>query len=221
MKRIVLLCLCFLSSLSICDVFAQDRLEYLLSDMHSMRNTTYTQKGDSRRLTKKSYTGQRKSKFHLEIYKYLNVLEGEGVLTLQKDSIFIYGYQEKKGRIGEIIIKCSDGIFLMQSPNKESIPYLKFDTFGELLNSVRPDYDERQINTEYLLVNTAFIKNTDDFIKLLKKVRNPAILEQNKNFIWKIIVNDNVIISDELISYDAIIFSPDVYEWLADNKVEG
>ena len=214
MKRILIYSLCLVAFLGTsANLNAQKSVSSLLKEHHPMLNVSCFTSGDSIDLKHNSINGRRNTEFYNEISSHIDQLEKEGKINPQNDTILIYGSFAAlvaNQKIDELIIRSNQGWFLMNSSNVGQ--FQQFKEFSDVLDVIRQFYSETQIASEILFIDAAC--TADDFMHWIYEVCDPIEAELASEFIVRIIIKDNQIVSDDYYNYDPIMFSEEDYQFL-------
>ena len=214
MKRILIYSLCFVAFLcTSANLNAQKSVSSLLKERHPMLNVSCFTSGDSINLKHKSTNGIRNTKFYNEISNYIDQLEKEGKINPQNDTILIYGSFAAltvNQKINELVIRSNQGWFLMNPSNVGQ--FQQFKEFSDVLDGIRQFYPEIHIASEILFIDAAC--TADNFMHYISELCDPIVAELASEFIVRIIIKDNLIVSDDYYNYDPIMFDEEDYQFL-------
>lgn len=179
-----------------------------------MLNVSCFTSGDSIDLKHKSTNGRRNTKFYNEISSYIDQLEKDGKINPQNDTILIYGSFAAltvNQKIDELVIRSNQGWFLMNPSNVGQ--FQQFKEFSDVLDVIRQFYySETHIASEILFIDAAY--TADNFMHYISELCDPIVAELASEFIVRIIIKDNLIVSDDYYNYDPIMFSEEDYQFL-------
>jgi hypothetical protein len=134
-------------------------------------------------------------------------MESSGILNSQKDSITVIASVEGISHwINECIVSCNTGLYLVCFNGKMYSPYKLFQSTDELVGFIRPKqiFDASYQEKTSMLMDVFILWDVQKSIELIKLIGSPGNYELQTDYLWKIVIDDGKIISDQLISFDPL-----------------
>lgn len=188
-------------------LYAQDKISESLNKRH-LQSTIHYYSPDgitSMRYYSKTKRGKRTTLKELQFL--MNRMESSGLLNSQKDSITVIasvGYISHL--IDDCIVSCNNGLYLVCFGYEMYSPYKLFQSTDELVGfiSTKEMFDTSYQEKLSMLMNTFILWDVQKSIELIKLIGSPANYELQMDHLWKIVIDDGRIISDQLISFDPL-----------------
>lgn len=188
---------------------AQDKISEALNKRHLQSTIRYYSPDEtSMRYSSKNKRGKRTSL--KELQSLMNRMESSGILNSQKDSItVIANVGGISNLINECIVSCNNGLYLVCLNGEMYSPYKTFQSTDELVGFIRPKqiFDASYQEKTSMLMDTFILWDIQKSIELIKLIGSPGNYELQTDYLWKIVIDDGRIISDQLISFDPLDLS--------------
>lgn len=185
---------------------AQDKISETLNKRHLQSTIRYYSPDEtSMRYSRKTKRGKRTSLQELQFL--MNRMESSGLLDGQKDSITVIASVGGISHlINECIVSCNNGLYLVCFNGEMYSPYKLFQSTDELVGFIRPKqmFDASYQEKLSMLMDTFILWDVQKSIELIKLIGSPGNYELQTDYLWKIVIDDGKIISDQLISFDPL-----------------
>lgn len=112
-------------------------------------------------------------------------------------------------RIDEVLVSCSNGLYIVYAGKAICTPFRKIDTTDEFVKEFRTEvfYGQTYLANERTMLKTFFSDDTEKSIDTIKELCHPANYELYTQYLWKITIEDGKVTSDELIIFDPLDLS--------------
>jgi hypothetical protein len=185
---------------------AQDKISETLNKRHLQSTIRYYSPDEtSMRYSRKTKRGKRTSLQELQFL--MNRMESSGLLDGQKDSITVIASVGGISHlINECIVSCNNGLYLVCFNGEMYSPYKLFQSTDELVGFIGPKqmFDASYQEKLSMLMDTFILWDVQKSIELIKLIGSPGNYELQTDYLWKIVIDDGKIISDQLISFDPL-----------------
>ena len=185
---------------------AQDKISEALNKRHLQSTIRYYSPDEtSMRYFSKTKRGKRTSLKELQFL--MNRMESSGLLDGQKDSITVIASVGGISHlINECIVSCNNGLYLVCFNGEMYSPYKLFQSTDELVGFIRPKqmFDASYQEKLSMLMDTFILWDVQKSIELIKLIGSPGNYELQTDYLWKIVIDDGKIISDQRISFDPL-----------------
>ena len=185
---------------------AQDKISETLNKRH-LQSTVRYYSPDETSMRYSCKTKRCKRTSLKELQSLMNRMESSGILNSQKDSITVIASVGGISHlINECIVSCNTGLYLVCFDGKMYSPYKLFQSTDELVGFIRPKqiFDASYQEKTSMLMDVFILWDVQKSIELIKLIGSPGNYELQTDYLWKIVIDDGKIISDQLISFDPL-----------------